>query len=490
MTKLSTSSLPDLRSPVRVPTYDRSTVRGGILHFGVGNFHRAHQAAYIDDLLEHGSDMRWGIVGAGVLPGERPGWQKLRDQDWLTTVVEQDVEHIDARVTGAMVDFLAPGDAAAIVERLCDPSIAIVSLTITEGGYFRDASGAFAADHPAVLGDAARPESPATVFGIMLAGLRRRRSAGIAPFTVVSCDNIPHNGHVTASALKGLAGVRDPDLAAWIEDNVACPNGMVDRITPRTSDEQVLLLRERFGIEDNWPVFCEPFRQWVLEDHFPLGRPALEEVGVEFVADVAPYESMKIRILNGGHAALAYPAALLGHRFVHDAMGDPLIRSFLDKLEREEIIPTVGLIPGTDMSAYFRSVARRFGNPAIADTIQRLCFDGSNRQPKFILPVARDRLRATGRARGLALVSALWCRYCQGSMETGGRVEANDPQWDRLRETADAARARPGAWLDMSDIYGDLGQSEAFAADFREELRHIWDHGTASALSRFASAGD
>src|SRR5690606_39081296 len=282
-----------------------------------------------------------------------------------------------------MFNYLSPGATEAIIDRLADPKTRIVSLTITEGGYYIDpASQKFDPTHPDIAFDAANMAVPRTAFGLILAGLLARRAAGIQPFTVMRCDNIPGNGHVTQNAVVGLAQLVDPALAQWVRDNVAFPNGMVDRITPATSPREISLLAEQFGIEDNWPVFCESFRQWVLEDNFPAGRPALEKVGVQFVEDVAPYEHMKIRILNGGHASIAYPAGLLDIHFVHEAMENPLVAAFLGKVERDEIIPVVPRVPDTNLDDYFALCQRRFANPKIGDTIRRLALDGSNRQPK------------------------------------------------------------------------------------------------------------
>jgi mannitol 2-dehydrogenase len=485
-TKLSLSNLPSLPAAVAGPNYDRAGLTAAILHFGVGNFHRAHQAVYLDDLFNLGLGHDWALVGAGVFDGEKNGCEILRRQDWLTTVVEQDEEHMQARVTGAMIDFIEPGDAPAIIERLADPAIRIVSMTITEGGYFIDAStGTFSPTHPAIAADAADLDHARTVFGIVLAGLKRRRAAGIAPFTVMSCDNIPHNGRVTADAVVGLARLADTELADWAEANVAFPNGMVDRITPATTDRERAMLKDQFGVEDGWPVFCEPFRQWVLEDNFPLGRPALEKVGVQFVEDVSPFELMKIRILNGGHAAIAYPAGLMDIHFVHEAMQEPLIRGFLARLEREEIIPTVPPVPGARLDDYYRLIEKRFSNPRIGDTVRRLCLDGSNRQPKFIVPTIGDRLKAGKGVAGLALESALWCRYCFGTTDSGATIEPNDPNWDRLKSVATEARDTPGAWLAMSDIYGDVGRSEIFAEAFGAALTALWRDGTRETLTRY-----
>ena len=484
-TRLSLATLGGI-STAGVPHYDRAALTPGLLHFGVGNFHRAHLAVYLDRLFNRGRDHDWAIVGAGVMPSDRLLRDALLGQDYLTTVVEQSAGQSSARITGAMTAYLPIGDTAAIIERLSDPVIRIISLTVTEGGYFIDpATARFDPDHPAIRADAAAPEAPRTVFGLIAAGLRRRRAAGTPAFTVMSCDNIPHNGDVAGSTVAGLARLSDPGFADWIEETVAFPNAMVDRITPATGDRERVSLAAEFGIEDAAPVFCEDFSQWVLEDSFPSGRPALETVGVQFVPDVTPYEHMKIRILNGGHAAIAYPAGLMGIHFVHEAMAHPLVRGFLRKLEAEEIIPVVPPVPDTNLENYFALIEARFANPKIGDTIARLCFDGSNRQPKFIIPSIIDRLSAGAAVTGLALESALWCRYCAGRTEQGGMIEPNDPSWDRLHAVAGTARDDPLAWLAMDDIYGDLGAAEPFRAAFAQALRTLWAEGTQETLSRY-----
>lgn len=484
--ELSRDSFKELGETAAVPKYDPRALQAGIVHFGVGNFHRAHQAVYLDDLFNLGLDHDWGLVGAGVRAADEGMRQKLMSQDWLTTVVEQEADKSSARITAPMLDHLKIGDTAAIIDQLADPSIRIVSLTITEGGYYIDpATQRFDPTHPDIASDARSPASPRTVFGLILAGLRKRRNAGTQPFTVMSCDNIPGNGHVTQNAVIGLAELSDHEFAGWIRDHVAFPNGMVDRITPATGDRERNMLADQFGISDNWPVFCESFRQWVLEDNFPAGRPALEKVGVQFVPDVAPFEHMKIRILNGGHATIAYPAALLDIHFVHEAMENALVRGFLEKVEREEIIPIVPPVPNTNLNDYFELIDLRFSNPKIGDTITRLCLDGSNRQPKFILPSATDRLAAGKSVTGLALVSALWCRYCYGETDSGKPIAPNDPSWTRLTEQAKKAKSDPRAWLGMGDIFGALADNRAYVAAFSNALNAIWSIGTKATLEAY-----
>jgi mannitol 2-dehydrogenase len=487
--KLSLANLPAIGKKMPVPNYARSSLSAGILHFGIGNFHRAHLAVYLDDLFNKGLDHDWALVGAGVMPSDELMRQRLVAQDYLTTVVEQDNDLSTAHVTGPMVDFISPNDKASLIAKLCDPTIRIVSLTITEGGYFIDpATGKFDPKNAAMVRDGATPHQPDTVFGFIVAGLAARRALGIKPYTVMSCDNVPHNGVVTKNAVVGLAQLSNPALAAWIESNVAFPNGMVDRITPATGDRERKICAEVFGVEDSWPVFCEEFKQWVVEDNFPTGRPAWEKVGATFVKDVTPYENMKIRILNGGHAVIAYPSGLMDIHFVHEAMENSLIRAFLAKLEQDEIIPMVAPVPDTDLQDYYKLIERRFANPKIADTIRRLCLDGSNRQPKFIVPTIADRLKTGKSIKGLALESALWCRYCYGTTDSCAVIEANDPSWDRLQKTAIAAKIDPNMWLAMTDIYGEVGKSPEMQREFAAALNVVWAKGAKATLEAYLAS--
>ncbi|MDA4847439.1 mannitol dehydrogenase family protein [Hoeflea poritis] len=480
--KLAQDTLSALPPQVAVPAYDRSALTPGILHIGVGNFHRAHQAVYLDRLFDLGHDHDWAVIGAGILPGDAAMRHRLKAQDCLTTVIELAPDGLGARVCGAMIDF-TDTDAGAIVSALCRPEIRIVSLTITEGGYFVDAkTGGFDTDNPQIRGDIENADDPRTVFGILVAGLKRRKDAGLAPFTLMSCDNLPENGDVTRNAVVGLATAIDPEFGDWIARNVAFPNGMVDCITPATSDRERAMVCDTFGIADAAPVTCEPFRQWVLEDHFPAGRPALERVGVEFVDDVAPYELMKLRILNGGHGAIAYPAALLGLTYAHEAMAHPLIGAYLEKLELEEIIPTVPPIDGVDFNGYLSAVVERFSNPAVRDTVSRLCLDGSNRQPKFILPAIRERIEKGLPVEGLALEVALWARFCAGTDDEGREIVVEDENAEMLKQRAIAARSDPSAFLEMESVFGGLHESGAFRSAFADALQRIWAHGTGAVL--------
>ncbi len=487
--KLCRRNLASLPPTIGLPGYEAADLTAGIIHFGVGNFHRAHQGSYLDRLFSQGLSRDWAIVGAGVMPND----ERLRDiliqQDYLTLVIAQSADGREAHVTAPMIDFLPIGDQAAIVARLSDPAIRIVSLTVTEGGYFLNADGEFDAAHPAIRADAEAPDEPQTVFGLILKGLKTRRANHVAPFTVMSCDNLPHNGSLTRRTVTGLARLADPALADWVDAHVSFPNGMVDRITPATSDRERRIAREDYGVDDAWPVFSEDFIQWVLEDDFPQGRPDLEAVGVTFVQDVTPYEEMKLRILNASHAMIAYPAALMSIQFAHEAVTHPLIAPMLGRIQRTEVIPGVTPVPEMTPTRYFDIVRTRFSNPDIADTIERLCYDGGNRQPKFIVPAIGHALRQALPIEGLALASALWCRYCAGTRDDGTPIPANDPQWDRLNATALLARATPSLWLDQHDIYGAVGQEPRFQAAFAAALDALYRDGVPATLKAFGEVG-
>lgn len=488
-TSLSLANLEELRKDVRVPGYDRANLSAGILHVGVGNFHRAHMAYYLDRLFALGEGHDWALVGAGVRPGDSRMRDRLERQDWLTTLIELDPDGLQAGVIGSMIDFVQVAPRP-VISAMSDPAIRIVSLTITEGGYYVDAkTDGFDAAHPDMVHDARHPDAPKSVFGMILAALRQRRDSGLMPFTVMSCDNLPENGHVCAQTVIGLARLGDPELADWIKQNVAFPNSMVDCITPATSERERNLVRDRFDIQDEAVVVCEPFRQWVLEDNFPQGRPPLERVGAEFVKDVSRHELMKLRILNGGHAAIAYPSALLGHHFVHQAMADPLIAAWLTTLEQREIIPTLAPIEAVDFTAYLDQVVKRFANPEIGDTIARLCLDGSNRQPKFILPTLMARLDSDASMDGLAQEVAFWCRYCEGIDEAGNAIPPNDEHHAELKSRALAAHSDPTAFLENRKIFGTLADHPRFRQVFAQRLQLIREQGVRVAIETYLSCG-
>lgn len=493
MVKLNTKNLQQISKVATVPRYDRNTLQPGILHVGVGNFHRAHQAVYLDELLNLGGDPAWGICGAGVRAPDAFMRSQLAEQDWQYTVVEVDHDDLKASVIGSMVDFLPvqPADNTPLINAMSNPETRIISLTVTEGGYFVDsASGAFDVTHPAIRADIATPGQGQTIFGAIVTALAARRAEGAAPFTIMSCDNLPGNGDAARDAVHGIAEAIDSDLMKWIAENVTFPNAMVDRITPATGERERGMLTRSLGVEDNSPVFCEPFRQWVLEDNFANGRPNLEDVGVTLTNNIHDFEKMKIRILNGGHAILAYPAALVSVEFAHDAIATPFLRDFLRKVITDEVLGFVPAVAGYSPPQYLDLICDRVANPGVADTISRLCFDGSNRQPKFIIPSIRDNLAAGNVPVGLALSTALWCQYCAGRDDAGAPLGDNDPNWSALHSAARAAQSDPAVWLAQAEIYGDVGANAAFCNVFATCLMQLQNIGAEATIRRYLSGHD
>ncbi|NHA69855.1 mannitol dehydrogenase family protein [Phycicoccus sp. CMS6Z-2] len=479
--------LGDLPSSVDRPSYDRSAVTPGIVHVGVGGFHRAHQAMYLDALMNRGEALDWGVVGVGTMPGDRRMRDALAGQDHLYTLV---VKHPDgrreARVVGSLVGYLyAPDDPEAVLERMCDPATRIVSLTVTEGGYHvGQVTGELDASDEALQADLADMTAPRSVFGFVVEALRRRFAAGTAPFTVMSCDNLPGNGDVARRMITAFARLADPALADRLEAEVAFPNAMVDRITPVTSPEDVEALREE-GVEDAWPVVCEPFTQWVLEDHFPTGRPALEDVGVQVVDDVVPYELMKLRLLNASHQALCYLGYLAGYRYAHEVCQDPLFAGFLLGYMEDEGSPTLPEVPGVDLDAYRHELVERFANPEVRDTLARLCAESSDRIPKWLVPVIDHNLEHGGRVERSALVVASWARYAEGTDEAGEPIEVVDRRADSVMAAAAARSEDPLAFLRDRDLFGGLADDERFTGPYLRALESLHEVGARATLERW-----
>ncbi len=488
---LRRATLGILPVAIPAPRYSAEALRPGIVHIGLGNFHRAHQAWYLHRLMQEGAALDWAIIGAGVRAGDAAMREKLLAQDCLTTLIELDPSGRSAEVIGPMVDFLpVEPDNAALVARVVEPDIRIVSLTVTEGGYYLDpASGAFDVDHADIQHDAAHPDAPRTAFGAIVAALGRRRLAGEGPLTVQSCDNLRGNGAIARQTVVGLARLSDPDLADWIEGQCSFPNSMVDCIVPATGPAEVALARA-LGVADAAPVTHENYRQWVIEDDFCAGRPDWDRAGAVFTDAVHDYEAMKIRILNAGHQVLANAGELLGVETIADCMAHPLISAFFGKVEREEIVPYVAPVPDITPHDYLALIERRFANPAIRDTTRRVAFDGSSRHTGFVLPVLRDAVAADGSVDGLSLVEALWARMCAGTREDGSVIEPNDPMWASLTAAADAARASPRVWLAQAQFYGDLAEDAGFAAKFEHWLAKIWAEGTEATLAAYVAEPD
>jgi mannitol 2-dehydrogenase len=467
------------------PGYDRDLVTPGVVHFGVGGFHRAHQAMYLDRLMNAGQALDWGICGVGVMPADRMMKEVMDAQDGLYTLV---LKHSDGtyepRIIGSIVEYLfAPDDPEAVIEKMTDPAIRIVSLTVTEGGYnISDVTGEFDAANPDVVRDLEPGAVPRTTFGLITEALRRRRDRGVVPFTVMSCDNLQGNGDLARRAFTTFARLRDPDLGDWVEREVSFPNCMVDRITPVTTDADRAEITERFGIADQWPVVCEPFTQWVLDDAFTAGRPPYEQAGVQLVADVEPYELMKLRLLNASHQALCYFGYLCGYRLVHEAAQDPLFQAFLLGYMDEEATPTLSPVPGVDLGEYKHTLIERFSNPQVRDTIARLCAESSDRIPKWLLPVVRLQLGTGGEIRRSAAVVASWARYAEGVDEQGEPIDVVDRLADTLTKLARRQREDPDVFIENRQLFGDLADHERFRAAYLSALASLHSRGARATL--------
>lgn len=485
MRTLNNSTVSSAPVSLATPRYDRSRLTAGIVHFGVGGFHRAHQAMYLDRLMNSGQAHDWAIIGVGVLPGDARMKQVMADQDCLYTLT---VKHPDgsreSRVIGSIIDYLfAPDDPEAVIEKMASETIRIVSLTVTEGGYnFDHLTGEFNSANPDVIHDLSHDAAPRTTFGLITEALARRRERGLEPFTIMSCDNIQGNGDVARKMFSAFAHLKDRDLGNWVADEVLFPNSMVDRITPATTDNDRQAIVGEFGLTDAWPVVCEPFEQWVLEDHFRLGRPRFEDAGVQLVENVEPYELMKLRLLNASHQGMCYFGYLAGYRYAHEAAQDPLIAQFLRDYMDKEATPTLLPVPGIELDSYKRTLIERFSNEHVRDTLARLCAESSDRIPKWLLPVIRQNLDQEGQFHRSAAIVASWARYAEGTDEQGNLIEVVD----RLKEPLMAAAARqhedPLAFVSNREIFGDLIDNESFVRAYREALNKLHTSGAKATL--------
>jgi mannitol 2-dehydrogenase len=468
-----------------LPAYDRGLVTPGVVHIGVGGFHRAHQAMYHDRLMNQGAALDWGICGVGVMPADQRMKQVLDAQDGLYTLV---IKHSDGtyepRVIGSIVRYLyAPDDPEAVIEMMAAPSTRIVSLTITEGGYnISDVTGQFDAANPDVARDLAPGAVPRTTFGLVTEALRRRRQRGLPSFTVMSCDNLQDNGYRSQRVFTAFARLRDPELGDWVERETRFPNSMVDRITPVTTGADRAEIADRFGIMDQWPVVCEPYTQWVLQDSFTAGRPPYEQAGVQVVDRVEPYELMKLRLLNGSHQAMAYFGYLVGYRLVHEAAQDPLFQAFLLGYMDKEASPTLAPVPGVDLQGYKYTLLERFSNPQVRDTLARLCAESSDRIPKWLLPVVREQLANGGEIRRSAAVVASWARYAEGVDEAGQPIEVVDRLRDSLMRAAGRQREDPDAFIANRQVFGDLADNKPFVTAYRSALASLHQRGARATL--------
>jgi fructuronate reductase len=463
--RLAAAALDRLPQDVARPGYDRGAVATGIVHLGVGAFQRAHQAMYTEAALNAG-DRRWGILGASLrAPAVRDA---LKPQDGLYTLAVRGAEGERLQVIGAIKDVLvAPENPEALLAALCDPAVAIVTLTVTEKGYCYDpATAALDEAHPDIVHDLAQPAQPRTVPGFLVEALRRRRANSVRPFTVLCCDNLPHNGRTVGAIVARFAALREPALGHFIRNEIAFPSTMVDRITPATTDEDRAAIARRLGVTDASPVVTEPFTQWVIEDRFAGGlRPDWSITGAEFVSDVAPFENMKLRLLNGSHSTLAYLGYLAGYETVADTMRDANYRTLAEAV-MDAAATTLKMPPGTDVAAYKRALIERYANPALKHRTWQICMDGSRKLPQRLLGTIRDRLAAGAPIGMLAMGVAGWMRYVTGVDEHGKAIDVRDPLSARLRAIADQAELVAGrlapALLEVREVFGS-----ELAADVR-----------------------
>jgi fructuronate reductase len=466
--RLSSKTLGKLNPRAARPGYDHRTLEVGIVHLGVGAFVRAHIATYTDDLLaiEPG---HWGIAGVSL---RRPDLRDLlAPQDGLYTALQRDGEGTQARVVGCLRRMIvAPEDPGTVVAAMADPSCRIVSLTITEKGYCYDpASGRLDQAHPDIRHDLENPARPRTAIGLITAALAARRIQGLPPFTVLCCDNLPHNGCLVSGLVRDFTAMRDDKLSRWIETTGAFPSTMVDRIVPATTEQDIAAAAEATGLCDAAPVSHESFRQWVIEDRFvDRARPAWDKSGAQFVDDVAPYEHMKLRLLNGAHSALAYLGYLAGYETIADVVADDIFRAYVGRLW-DEIIDVVPPPPGTDMRHYAAELLARFGNTAIRHRTWQIAMDGSQKLPQRLLSTVRERLARSQPIPMLALAIAGWIRYVGGSDDAGRPIDVRDPLADHLRsalaDAGDDPSRRVETVLRVESIFGDdLPRARGFAA--------------------------
>ena len=468
--QLTQDNITRIGTQIACPKYNRQALKTGIVHIGVGGFHRSHQAYYIHQLLERHHAMDWGICGVGLREADRKIYDILQRQDCLYTLIVQHPNGtIKSEVIGSIKEMLLAVDTPdLVINKMADTNTKIVSLTITEGGYnFNPVTGDFNFENQDVQHELRHPDQPITVFGFLSAALRKRRAEGLPPFSVLSCDNIQHNGDVARKMVLSFVERQDPELAGWVANHVRFPNTMVDRITPVTTPDAIHYLQRSYHINDQWPVICEPFLQWVIEDNFSNGRPDLEKVGVQFVSDVSPYEKMKIRLLNAGHSVLGIPGAIHGHPTINACMEDPVFAKFMRYFMDKEVSPVLGNIEGIDIEQYKDSLEERFANPNIKDSVSRICSESSAKLPKFLIPTLRENLAIGGSIEFATLILAAWCYYSDRRInENQEPLEIIDSMQAQLHQSAQETERDGIAFLKQVELFGDLAENSTFVNQY------------------------
>jgi len=478
--KLNQNNLTTIASRISTPTYKRNVLKTGIVHVGIGGFHRAHQALYTDELLHDESTTGWGICGIALLDVDTKIYSTLKEQDGLYTLIVKELDgSLSKRVVGSIIECLfAPENPLQVIEKMASSDVKIITLTITEGGYnYNESTGDFDFTNPLIQFDLEHPKTPKTIFGYLTQALKLRKERGLLGCTIQSCDNIQGNGHVVKKMLMSYVKKAEPKLISWIETNVSFPNSMVDRITPATTSLDITSLKEVSGIEDEWPVVCEPFKQWVIEDDFIVGRPAWETVGAQFVKDVMPYEKMKLSLLNAGHTVLGILGVLLGYSTIDECVRNENIKTFLNNYMDREVTPTLNGLEGVNLKEYKRSLLQRFGNVNIKDQVDRICSESSAKIPIFIMPTIHAQLRQKGSIQYAAFIIAAWSIYSLGNDEKGNEINIKDVMKAILKEKAILSKNKPEVFLEVQTVFGKLKNSILFVEAYANSYKNIAKYG-------------
>lgn len=476
-----------IRNNSDITIFNKPSSTDKIVHFGVGGFHRAHQVIYTAQAMEQANDNSWGITGVGILESDKYMADCLKEQDYnYTLMLKPYKDENSATIVGTIGDYIhAYQNYQPLIKKVCNPNLAIISMTVTEGGYNIDPNtGKFDWNNELINYDISNPDTPKTIFGYLALCLKHRKNNNLNGITLLSCDNVQHNGKVLEYTLLEFLSKLDSNLESWTKDNCSFPSSMVDRITPKTAEADMQILSKQFGIDDKWPVVCEPFTQWVIEDNFIAGRPKWELARAQFVDEVLPYEKMKLRLLNSSHQALAYLGYLHGYRYVHESAQDETIQKMLLDYMQQEVESTLDPVPGINLIEYQRSLIERFANPNIADTLQRICEFTSDRIPVFNLPAINEQINTGKNLKLSALIIASWRAYLDGTDETGEQIDIVDNKKDFLLNFI-TKNSDPVAFIQIKDIFHNLSSDNSFVENYKQAYSNIKEYGALKAISLF-----